>query len=136
MDPRRGPTGRVHPTTPCVLHVGNIDRHGYGLVKFGDCLTGAHRRAWILANGDPGDLTIDHLCEVKTCVRVDHLQVIPRAENVRLARTIACCKGHPWTEENTIWDRRGARWPTPHRKCRTCRDERVRARRRAALVSP
>jgi hypothetical protein len=108
-------------TEGCWLWQGRVDAAGYGRIWLD---TYAHREAWERANGPiPPGLTIDHICEVKTCVNPAHLQVVTRGENCALARLrrTHCPKGHPYDEANTYrWSGNG------NRQCRTCRRERHR----------
>ena len=56
----------------------------YGAASWCGRPTGAHRVAWMLANGHeiPGGLVVDHLCCVKWCVNgFKHLQVVTHSEN-------------------------------------------------------
>jgi hypothetical protein len=78
----------------------------------------AHRVAYEITVGPiSDDLTIDHLCGNKGCVRPSHLEPVTRGENVRrYTRQITHCpQGHPYSGDNLIIRREGWRW------CRTCR---------------
>ena len=112
---------------------GHCDRDGYG--KYGPSL--AHRLAWESVNGSiPGDMTVDHICFNKSCIAVEHLQLVSRAANARRRphqpRVIddgECVNGHGFTPENTYWR------PSGQRGCRACIRERVsryKARKAAA----
>lgn len=107
----------------CWLWRGTLNRDGYG--RFGG--KNAHRVAWERVNGPiPGDLTIDHLCRTRACVRVSHLRLLPPSENYSdngLRDRDACAHGHAFTEANTkIRSRKGR----THRVCRACDRERHR----------
>lgn len=105
-----------------------IDSDGYGHFWNGDKQVSAHRWVYEAEVGlIPPDMTIDHLCLNRACVRPDHLEVVTNVENVRrgisfssenAART-HCVNGHPFSPENTR--RRKGR-----RECLAC----VRARDR------
>src|SRR5699024_3553877 len=44
--------------------------------------TGAHRAAWICANGDiPGVLDIDHLCKQRRCINTLHMELVEKSLN-------------------------------------------------------
>jgi hypothetical protein len=77
----------------CWFWMGNVGKVGYGRLSRNDTLVYAHRIAYELAVGPiPDDLTIDHLCRVRTCCNPTHLEPITRAENSRregLARSAA-----------------------------------------------
>lgn len=67
-------------TTPCLIWGGSLNHAGYGRRRSSQ----AHRMAWEEANGPvPDGLYIDHLCRVRACVRVDHMELVTHAENVR-----------------------------------------------------
>lgn len=117
---------RVDLDQGCWNWTGTRDQKGYGRARFGGKTTGAHRVAYELLVGPiPEELTIDHLCLNKSCVRPDHLEPVTRGENVRRwAETVTECPlGHPYTDDNTY------RNPvTGKRACRAC--ERLRSRKR------
>lgn len=83
----------------------------------------AHRYSYELHVGPiPNGLMINHLCEVKLCVRPDHLEAVTARENMlygnhpaaRRAAQTHCVHGHPFDETNTYLI------PTGGRRCRTC----------------
>lgn len=116
--------------TGCHLWRGSINRYGYGEFRLKATNRAAHRWAYEMTRGPiPDDLTVDHLCGVRNCVNVDHMELVSLAENVRrghrralLARP-TCGKGHPWDEANTYWS------PAGQRQCRACVATRARLRR-------
>lgn len=56
---------------------------GYGAFCSRRRTMGAHRVAWILAHGAiPGDLLVRHMCDVRTCVRPDHLVLGTQKQNI------------------------------------------------------
>ena len=69
---------RVNKTNTCWLWTGPKRNGKYGAVGSMD----AHRISWMLTFGDPGSLFILHKCDVKTCVRPDHLFLGTQADNV------------------------------------------------------
>lgn len=87
----------------------------------------AHHFAWSLLVGPcPEGLDPDHLCEVKGCVRPDHIEWVTHRENLmRGSSQVAvnackthCVHGHPFDEANTVYvERNGHR----RRDCRACR---------------
>ncbi len=75
-----------HVFTPCYLWAGTLFTSGYGSFWDGvrPCL--AHRVAWELAcriehRMLPNKICICHKCDVKSCVRFDHLFAGTRAQN-------------------------------------------------------
>lgn len=64
----------------------NPDQSRYGSFYWDRGMVGAHRAAWMLVNGlyVPGQLVVDHMCEVKWCVNAySHLEVVTPGENSR-----------------------------------------------------
>jgi hypothetical protein len=117
--------------SPCVIHGGRVNEHGYGRVSLGDGGQAyAHRLAWAAVHGTiPDGLTLDHVCCEPRCVNVTHLEMVSLAENVRRssARLTECPAGHPYDEQNTR--RYVSRDGSVGRKCRTCHREWERARK-------
>lgn len=115
----------------CILWTGHINVQGYGTVKVDGRNRGAHRVAWEAQHGPvPPGQEIDHLCRVRACVNVQHLQpVSPRTNNLRgqgiaavNSRKDACPAGHPYDDANTrVYEGR--------RYCRACHNARNAARK-------
>ena len=101
---REGPLSDARPDLgPCLIYTGGTNDRGYG--QFGSDASGgyAHRYAWERANGPiPESMTIDHLCFVRTCVRLEHLEVVDGPTNTRRAAEARkrCFKGHLLGEDN------------------------------------
>jgi HNH endonuclease len=87
-----------------------------------------HRRLWIEANGPLSrEEHLDHLCRVRACINIDHLEVVTVRQNV-VERGMGitavnavkevCDHGHKFSAENTyVWTgANGGR----HRICREC----------------
>jgi hypothetical protein len=76
---------RKHPGDACWTWAGAHDTDGYGrLEAFGAKHAGAHRVAWILANGPiPEGLFVCHRCDNPGCIRVDHLFLGEPRENTQ-----------------------------------------------------
>lgn len=111
---------------------------GYGHFRDEDGRTKlAHRWSYVhfvgpIGHADDGRrLVIDHLCRNEACVNPDHLEAVTDLVNSLRGASPTfvahlrdqCLKGHPFTEENTKWQRKGDRL---QRACWTC----IRARRR------
>ncbi len=79
-------SARAVPEGDCLLYMGASQSKGYSSIWVkGRGMLLAHRVAWELQNGPiPDDLTIDHVCESKRCIRVEHMQLVTREENQRL----------------------------------------------------
>lgn len=114
----------------CWLYSGHRDRSGYGRIKrlaLQRAPLLAHRYAWMLSRGDPGELLVLHYCDNPPCCNPDHLFLGTNADNVadmwKKGRqsdpphpTKECCpKGHPYTEANKAPNGPGSF------RCRTCK---------------
>jgi hypothetical protein len=63
---------------------------------------------------------IDHLCRVRKCVNVTHLEAVTPKVNAERGdgsgpRVTSCIHGHAYTKSNTY------RYPDGARECRTCK---------------
>jgi hypothetical protein len=128
-------TEKIAVTTDgCWLWQGYRDRSGYGRVYGGPDIGKVmlvHRAVYMLAVGDlDPNLTIDHLCRVRSCCNPLHLEQVTQRENslrgespnIVLYRSGRCRHGHDLAVH-------GAR-RTPKRQsvyCRLCRNEQRRA---------
>jgi hypothetical protein len=74
----------VRKTDECWFWTGTIGSRGYGEIQ-GDGSARkyrAHRASWIIHNGDiPDGLWVLHRCDVRNCVRPDHLWLGTAADN-------------------------------------------------------
>ena len=109
----------------CIEWVGARTPTGYGKFSLGRRRYNAHRFAFIATFGET-DLEIDHLCRNRGCVAVAHLEAVSRVVNVRRAMKDTCPQGHPYTGDNTYFER-GRLGQSDTRRCRTCRTARSRA---------
>lgn len=125
----------------CWLWTGALDNNGYGQIQA--TRNGkkqpvkAHRIAWELLHEVelPPDLCVMHMCDVRSCVNPDHLQVgsvgannTDMALKGRHANSLldTCSNGHPF--DDVVMSR-----GRPTRICRQCRREanrRYRSRRK------
>lgn len=118
---------KVNRDGDCHRWTGSHNSRGYGNFWYGDRVRSAHIVALLLAGIEiPEGMTVDHVwargCRHRDCVRVEHLEAVPFAENVLRgnnpaainARKTECIRGHVYTSESTYVDRNG------NRVCRTC----------------
>lgn len=72
----------------CTVWIGATNNRGYGVVIVDGEKQLAHRVAYEAEHGPiPEGLVLDHLCRVRNCVRVDHLEPVTTAENNRRGRS-------------------------------------------------
>jgi len=68
----------------CLVWAGARDAHGYGQLRANGRATYAHRYAWERVNGPiPSGMVVDHTCWNPLCVKVAHLRLATRGQNVR-----------------------------------------------------
>lgn len=118
---------RITFSSGCWIWHGAITRDGYGYISFDGKRSNAHRVIYLLLCGRiPKDLTCDHLCRNRACVRPDHVELVTAGENVlrgegpsaRNLRKRACQNGHAFTAANTYTYR--SRTNSTMRMCRAC----------------
>jgi hypothetical protein len=94
---RRIPTGTANE---CLIWDGGLTHrgaHGYGAVWWDGHSRRAHRVIYeVLVGPIPKAMTIDHLCAVKTCVNVNHMELVSRAENGRRGAARQWGNPQPW----------------------------------------
>src|ERR1700690_1299560 len=127
-----GPVPENRPDLgPCHLWVGYVNGNGYGHFYFGHTVPGhikgnAHRFSYWRKHGDiPAGMDLDHLCRNRSCVNPDHLEAVPRKENLMRGLTAPainaaktrCPYGHEYANHNLIIKKDGGR------ACRICVNE-------------
>lgn len=108
----------------CRVWVGATNSRGYGVVWIDGQPELAHRVAYEEVNGPvPEGMTLDHLCRVRNCVRVDHLEPVTIAENSRRGRAASglrvgdqCINGHRIESPADLYVK-----PTGRTECQHCR---------------
>jgi hypothetical protein len=66
----------------CWIWTGSHDKYGYGYFSSKGKSIKAHRIAYILTHGSiPDGMCICHTCDVRNCVRIDHLFAATSKEN-------------------------------------------------------
>lgn len=104
-------TERIIPVTEsgCWLWEGYLDKWGYGRVRVNGKRVSAHRAFYEHYIGNiPDGLELDHLCKVRCCVNISHLEPVTPMENNRRgdgicsinARKTHCVNGHLLVGEN------------------------------------
>lgn len=72
----------VNKTETCWLWTGSKDTRGYGQYVICGQLQVAHRSAWIIQSGRiPDGLHVLHKCDIRLCVRKDHLFLGTNTDN-------------------------------------------------------
>lgn len=107
----------------CWMWNGAKDKDGYGTFCYNTKKEKVHRISYKLWMGelDP-TLTIDHLCNIRSCCNPTHLQQVTIKRNVLRSngltainkRKTHCIHGHPFSPQNTYLYR------GTHRQCKTC----------------
>ena len=76
-------TERTDRSGDCWLWTAGTGSTGYGKLGYRSKIIDAHRVAWMLHNGPiPDGMVIAHHCDVRRCVRPDHLFLATHAENL------------------------------------------------------
>jgi hypothetical protein len=85
----------VEKTDTCLLWTGCKTSNGYGRFKVDGKTVVAHKWLWEQENGPvPDGLQLDHLCKVKHCVNLDHLEPVTPRENKMREHNPLCPQGH------------------------------------------
>ncbi len=86
---------KIHVTDTCWLWTAGGLGNGYGAfsISWRQPAIGAHRVAWLLWNGEiPEGLCVLHRCDVRRCVRPDHLFLGTKLDNARDASAKGRCR--------------------------------------------
>lgn len=98
------------PNNGCFLWIGELSPGGYGRKRYLGKRLYAHRLVYEMEHGEiPKDMTIDHLCRVRSCVNPKHMEVVTNKENILRGispsalnfrkKFCAKCSG-PYTKDN------------------------------------
>jgi len=107
----------------CWFFTGSKLPSGYGILWNGVRPIGAHRISFQLYRGEITDgMEIDHICNNRSCVNPEHLQLLTHKENMRKssalmginARKTHCKRDHELSGDNLHITPRGAR------QCKEC----------------
>jgi len=79
---------------------------GYRQIQISGQKYMAHRIAWALAYGDPGDMQIDHSDGDRSNNKLDNLRLATHADNMRNAVHASNTSGHV----GVSWSKRHAKW--------------------------
>ena len=110
----------VRKTPTCWHWIGACTPTGYGRFSDGGIVFNAHRWAYERFVGKIAPrLQIDHLCRIRNCVRVEHLEAVTVAENLKRGINhnrdkTTCPHGHSYDDHNTYYRKRRGR------TCRAC----------------
>lgn len=114
----------------CKLWTGTLTKQGYGVFQAFGKQQIAHRYA-LERTGFPlrSELTVDHLCSVRACVNIAHLEVVDSATNsLRSTNPLANNARKIFPDCGHVFDRTDKRgW----RSCGACAKERDALRQRA-----
>lgn len=70
------------PNSGCHLWIGALNSNGYGTKRHFGKNWSAHRLVYEMEHGEiPKNMTIDHLCRVRSCVNTKHMEVVTGREN-------------------------------------------------------
>jgi hypothetical protein len=117
---------KVTKSADCWLWTGAKVSKGYGSIRIDRKTCAAHRVAWELEYGSrvPEDLTLDHRCRTRNCVRPSHLEAVTDEENnrrrIEFYKSIVrptlthCVQGHELCADNVYVTPKGTR------RCRIC----------------
>jgi len=113
---------KIEKTADCWFWTGLLTYNGYGQFTYKEngkakCMM-AHRAVYQVFVGPINSgLTLDHLCENRSCVNPEHLEPVTIGENIRRASrsTSETCKyGHLYKDQSKHYKTKGAR------RCHEC----------------
>ena len=122
---------KVDTSGDCWLWTGNFKYNGYGrfysdAARNRKAREAAHKWLYRTVVGLQSGLVVDQLCSNRACVRLDRLDAVTQAENIRrthergrasFQNKVTCLRGHPYIPENR------SRKPDGSTRCRLCHNE-------------
>lgn len=91
----------------CLEWSGPKTKQGYGTFNTEGVKTTAHRAVyWIFHGGSISGMEVHHKCSNKSCVNIDHLEALTKAEHAKLsdkALQMFCVNGHEFSPGNTYF---------------------------------
>jgi hypothetical protein len=70
----------------CWLWSGGLSDKGYGRIKIRGVMMKSHKVSYLHFKGPiEDDLTVDHTCRLRPCIRPKHLVLVTRVRNTELA---------------------------------------------------
>jgi len=102
---------------PCLLFPFSLNNGGYGSIRVDGKTRTAHKVSWEEQVGPvPVGLELDHLCRVRTCIEILHMEPVTHRENdmrgeapaIKRHLSGVCVRGHDFT---------------PGRQCQTCMND-------------
>ena len=115
---------QVDKSGECWEWTGPLFTTGYGSFYIGKVRWRSHRYSALLYYGPyEQNVIVCHTCDNRKCVRPDHLVLADHDWNAKDReakgrgagrRKTHCPNGHEYTDENTLYTKKG------HRKCREC----------------
>lgn len=104
----------------CWLWTGGLYPNGYSKFKLATGQPGGrailgHRYSYMIFVYPEIRGVINHLCEVKRCVRPDHLEDVTQKKNLDYSRSKVCVRGHDLVNGDVRVDRNSGK-----KQCREC----------------
>lgn len=128
----------IEPETGCLLWTGGRS-DGYGRIKIDGKPRQVHQVMYeMFADPIPDGLVPDHLCRVRHCASLAHLEYVTRRVNALRGESFSavnavkthCDSGHEYDLLNTYWT------PDNKRRCRACdRDNTARYKARKKMLA-